>query len=160
MKRQKNILIVEDEPEICDLMQGLLAPLYEEVIFRTSALDAKEIVSEKPFSLILCDILMPGMSGSDFVTYIRSIGRIEPVIFVTGKMNYETLLCAVRLGVSDVIEKPFKDSDLLLSIDRTLEIDKRRMALYESIILNQIPEDKKMNQKKIIGLLHVANAKK
>lgn len=160
MKRQKSILIVDDEPVLCSILKDLLDPLYEEVIFCTSALEAQELVKERPFSLILSDIMMPGMPGDEFVTLLRSVGRIEPIIFVTGYATREVLFNAIRLGVSDVIEKPFDDSVLLQSIDRTLEIDKRWMALYENIFSDEYSETRQESQKRMIGLLHVANSKK
>lgn len=160
MKRQKSILIVEDDKDLINYIHDMLDPIYEEVICCCSALEAKQYVRDREFSLILSDIMMPGMAGYDFVTFIRSIGRIEPVIFVTGNASREILLTAIRLGVSDIIEKPFKETTLLQSIERTLEIDKRRYILYENIIFNQSNFSQSSNQKKMIGLLHVINSKK
>ena len=158
MKRQKSILIVEDEPGIGEIIKELLDPIYEEVFYAPSATEAQELVRKQPFSLILSDIMMPGIPGDEFVAFLRSLGRIEPVIFITGNATREILFSAVRLGVSDVVEKPFEDSVLLQSIDRTLEIDKRRLALYENIFTGS--NTKSETQKKMIDLIHVANSKK
>ena len=160
MKRNKSILIIEDEKDLGLTIKEMLEPIYEDVIFCSSAIEAKELVNKSSFSLILSDIQMPGMSGDEFLTYLRSVGRIEPVIFVTGFASHEILLMAIRLGVSDVIEKPFKDSVLLESIEKTLEIDKRRLALYENIFKNSQKEDRVLSQKKMIGLLQIFNSKK
>lgn len=160
MKRQKSILIVDDEPGLGELIKNMLDPIYEEVIYGSSALEAQDLVKTRPFSLIISDIMMPGMPGDEFVAFLRSVGRIEPVIFVTGNATREILFSAVRLGVCDVIEKPFEESVLLQSIDRTLEIDKRRLALYENVFTGQSTESKSASQKRMIGLLHVANSKK
>jgi CheY-like chemotaxis protein len=160
VKRQKSVLIVEDENLLGELIQGLLEPYYEEVHFCPSPIKALELVKQRTFSIILCDIMMPGMAGHDFVTHLRSYGRIEPVIFVTGNVTREILLTAVRLGVSDVIEKPFEEAILLQAIERTLEIDKRRTALYESIFAHQLQESETDKQKRMIGLLQAVNSKK
>jgi len=157
MKRQKSILLLEDEQEIGQLMLNLIEPIYEEVIFCDSPAQAKDVVQRRPFSLILTDVMMPGLPGQEFVKFIRSVGRIEPVIFVTGNSTREILLTALRLGVSDVIEKPFEESDLIQSIDRALDIERRRFGLYENIILSKSNDIELLRQKRMIGLLQVAN---
>lgn len=160
MKRQKSILIIDDEPDIGEIVRGMLDPVYEEVIYTSSAIQAQELVRVRSFSLILSDIQMPGMPGDEFVAFIRSIGRIEPVVFVTGNATREVLIAAIRMGVSDIIEKPFQQEELLQTIDRTLEIDKRKTALYESMFLKQAEQSRHESQKRMIGLLQVANLKK
>lgn len=160
MKRQKSILIIEDEKDLADCIKTLLDPTYEEIICCNSSDEAQLAIQAKTFSLILADIKMPGMSGVDFITLLRSLGRIEPVIFVTGNATRDILFTAIRLGVSDIIEKPFEETVLLQSIERTLEIEKRRLQLYENIFLNQTSPNQSESQKKMIGLLQVVNSKK
>jgi DNA-binding NtrC family response regulator len=158
MKRQKSILVVDDQHDIGEHVKFLLDRVYEEVIYCSSALVAQDYVKQRAFSLILSDVTMPGMMGHEFVTILRSIGRIEPVIFVTGNITKDILMAALRLGVSDVIEKPFLEKTLLDSVERTLEIDKRNRSLYENIFLNKDSDEN--NQKKMIGLLQVARTRK
>lgn len=160
MKSSKSILILDDELDIGEYLKSILDPIYSDVVYCSSSTAAKEICSKRSFSLILSDIMMPGLPGHEFVMFLRSLGRIEPVIFVTGNANKEVLLSAVRLGVCDVIEKPFEEVALLKSIDRTLEIDKRKVALYEGALSPTASEEKKSGQKRMIGLLHLANTKK
>lgn len=155
MKRDKSILILEDEHEIGEYLHNLLIPSYREVVYCDSALKAKNIILERTFSLVLTDIMMPGLQGHEFLKYYRSAGRIEPVIFITGNTNREILMTAVRLGVSDVLEKPFEEVDLLKTIERTLEIEKRKESVYQLSTKLEA-----LNKKKMIGLLQVANTKK
>lgn len=149
-------MIVEDEPLLAEMMHDLLEPLYSEVVLRASADEAQEEIKKRSFSVVLTDIMMPGMHGHEFVAFLRSLGHIEPVIFVTGNATREVLLSAVRLGVSDVIEKPFDGADLLHAIEQTLEIDKRRVALYESVLVSRASASSVQGQKKMIGLLHAS----
>lgn len=160
MKRQKSILIIEDETSIGEDLKEMLEPDYEEVVYSSSAIHAQDLVRGRPFSLILTDIQMPGMPGDEFVALVRSLGRIEPVVFVTGNATREVLFAAVRMGVSDVIEKPFRQEEILKTVERVLEIDKRRKALYENIFLNKVEQSVEERQRKMIGLLQVANLKK
>lgn len=160
MKRQKSILIVDDDNDLAEQMIEMLDPIYEEVLYSSSAIKAQEHVKKRTFSLIISDISMPEMLGHEFVAFLRSVGRIEPVIFVTGNTNRKVLFDAIRLGVADVIEKPFIPSTLLESVERTLEIDKRRTELYRNVFENQVSENSHDRQKRMIGLLQVAQTKK
>lgn len=160
MKRQKSILVLDDEADMGEIILDILTPLYEEVVFTSSPAEAKQIVSSRVFSLILTDVQMPDIPGPEFVKYVRSFGRIEPIIFLTGNATKDVVLSALRLGAADVIEKPFDTSELLQAIDRTFELEKRRLQLYETLFTQKDNESKVGSQKKMIGLLQVANNKK
>lgn len=161
MKRQKSILILDDETMIGSILVELLAPIYEEVVFRSSAVEARCLVLERPFSLILSDVQMPQLPGPDFVGFVRSQGRIEPIIFLTGNATREVLFSAIRLGVADVIEKPFDQDNLVATIDRVFEIDKRKQALYKSSqSQTEAEKNDATKQKKMIGLLQLVGFKK
>ncbi len=160
MKRQKSILVLDDEPEIGEVILDLLTPVYQEVVFCSAPSKAKEIVSERSFSMILTDVQMPELRGQDFVKFVRSIGRIDPIIFITGNATKDFLLSAVRLGASDVIEKPFEINELLQTIERAFELEKRRYQLYETIFTKEDAENSIGGQKKMIGLLQAVRDKK
>ncbi len=160
MKRQKSILILDDENDIGEIMLDILSPVYQEVIYCSSPVRAKEIISERSFSMILTDVQMPELPGPDFVKYVRSLGKIDPIIFVTGNASAPVLLSALRLGACDVIEKPFSPQDLLQTIERAFELEKRRYQLYETIFTKSDAEQSIGGQKRMIGLLQVINGKK
>ncbi len=160
MKRQKSILILDDETDIGEIMLDILSPVYQEVVYCSSPMRAKELISERSFSMILTDVQMPDLPGPEFVKFVRSLGKIDPIIFVTGNSSTPVLLSALRLGVCDVIEKPFEPGDLLQSIDRAFELEKRRYMLYETIFTKADSEQSIGGQKRMIGLLQVVNEKK
>ena len=157
MKRQKSILILDDETDIGEIMLDILSPVYQEVVYCSSPMRAKELISERSFSMILTDVQMPDLPGPEFVKFVRSLGKIDPIIFVTGNSSTPVLLSALRLGVCDVIEKPFEPGDLLQSIDRAFELEKRRYMLYETIFTKADSEQSIGGQKRMIGLLQVVN---
>jgi len=159
VKAQKSILILEDEVELGNVVRDYLAPLYQEVVYTNSPFEAQSLWKKRSFSLILADIAMPGMPGHKLVKHVRALGRIEPVIFVTANSTREVLLDAVRLGVSDVIEKPFRFEDLVQSIDRAFEIEKRRQDFYRKTHGAIVEGAAAESQKKMIGLLQVAKVK-
>ncbi len=160
MKRQKSILVLDDEVVLCSLIRDLLSPVYEEVIACSSSFEAKKLVSERSFSMILTDVKMPDLSGAEFVKFLRSLGKMDPVIFITGYATKDFVLTALRLGAADVLEKPFDNDELLQTIDRVFEIEKRRLQLYETLFTKKDAQDAIGGQKRMIGLLQVANEKK
>lgn len=159
MKRQKSILVVDDEVMIGEMVQEILAPIYEEVIFKSKAAEAVRLIKEKRFSLILSDVHMPELDGTQFIRMVRSLGHLDPVVFLTGNSSKELLISAIRLGASDVIEKPFEEVDLLASIDRIFDLEKRKMQLFENII-KQADIILTEKQRRMIGLLQVVSEQK
>jgi DNA-binding NtrC family response regulator len=160
MKSQKKILVVDDDISMGEMILEILTPEYEDVIYCSSPIEAKTLVSKKVFDLIITDVMMPELKGSDFIKLIRSLGRIEPFVFLTGSATKEVILSALRLGAIDLIEKPFAQQDFLKSIQRVLELEKRKLHLYESLFSKQEMKNSIIDQKRMIGLLHVVSEKK
>jgi CheY-like chemotaxis protein len=77
---------------------------------------------KSPYDLVLCDLNMPTISGLDVLKIIKKDSSFTamPFIMITGLMDKENLLEAVRLGVSDYVAKPFEEADLLSKIDKVL----------------------------------------
>lgn len=160
MKRKKSILIFDDEQMVGEMISELLSPLYEEVIYTDSAQTARELIQKRSFSLIISDVHMPQLPGPDFVRLVRAQGRLDPIIFLTGNSSKELVLTALRLGVSDVIDKPFDPDQFYKSIESVFEIEKRRNQYYQDQLKTDISPLDLERQKKMLGLLHVVSEKK
>lgn len=160
MKRQRSILVFDDEPCIGEIVVELLSPLYEEVIFTNSPQQARDLIQQRSFSLIISDVRMPELPGPDFVRLVRAFGRLEPIIFLTGDSTKDLVLTALRLGVSDVIDKPFHPEQFVQSINSVFEIEKRRDQFYQDKVKTNISPLDLERQKKMLGLLHVVSEKK
>lgn len=160
MKRQKSILVFDDETGIGEIIVEMLSPLYEEVIYTDSAQQARELVGERSFSLIISDVSMPQMPGPDFVRWVRALGRLDPIIFLTGNSTKELVLCALRLGVADVIDKPFDPDHFFQSIEHIFEIEKRRNQFYHDKFKTDVSPLDLERQRKMLGLLHIVSEKK
>jgi DNA-binding response OmpR family regulator len=105
MEKQK-ILIVDDDPNICEILSyNLLNEGYEIVSVHSAEEAFGKLTSD--FSLILLDIMMGGMSGYQFARTLRSMGNETPIVFLTAKNTENDMLTGFSVGGDDYISKPF-----------------------------------------------------
>ena len=132
-----DILIVDDEPDIRDLIAGVLED--EDYAVRTAATAEKalEEVRKRAPSLVVLDVWLQGsdMDGLSLLKFLKSIDPLLPVIVISGHGNIETAVAAIRRGAYDFIEKPFKSDRLLHLVGRAIESAelKRENAALKSI---------------------------
>ena len=159
MDNQKKILVIDDEIAIGEIIRDTLSSEFS-VDFASHPDDALEALKDPTYSIVLSDINMPKIPGTELVRILRSQGNVSPVMFISGYVSKETALVALRLGVADIIEKPF-DPDLLLeSVKRVLEIDKRKTQLILDRANGGISAETIAKKEKMLGLLQVVNEKK
>ncbi len=119
----KDILIVDDEADICNLVCGILED--EGFSTRTAAnsQQAFEKIADKRPDLIIQDIWLQG-SDKDGIQILEQVKKdypYLPVVMISGHGTIETAVSAIKKGAYDFIEKPFKSDRLLLMIARALE---------------------------------------
>jgi DNA-binding response OmpR family regulator len=125
--RRIKILVVDDEPYIGDLLERYLTPEgYNCRVVRNGEEALAELKSTK-IHLVLLDIMMPGMSGIDLLTIIRTQYADVAVVMVTGVDNRDTGVLAVELGAYGYIVKPFERNEILINVANAIE--RRRLAL-------------------------------
>ncbi|MEO1474984.1 MAG: sigma-54 dependent transcriptional regulator [Pseudomonadota bacterium] len=131
-----DILIVDDEPDIRELIAGVLEDEGYKTRMAATAEAALEEVRGRAPSLVILDVWLQGsgMDGLAVLQYLKSIDPLLPVIVISGHGNIETAVAAIRRGAYDFIEKPFKSDKLLLLINRALEATrlKRENAALKS----------------------------
>jgi len=112
-----SILIVDDNPELAKSLGKLLAEHNYRVETASRCSDALRKLRRNLYDIVVCDIDMPGMNGLDLLEKIRQDGRAQEVILMTGFMEQEHFVRAIRLGASDFINKPVEIQHLLKSIE-------------------------------------------
>ena len=119
---KRHILVVDDEPDIRNLVQEILEDEGFSVNVAENAAKARqEIESFKP-DLILLDIWMPDVDGITLLKEWKENDHvIAPIVMMSGHANVETAVEATRLGAYDFIEKPLSISKLLLTIKHAFE---------------------------------------
>lgn len=132
LMHKARILIVDDEPKICEFLQVLLRREGYDVPAVHRADDAIRQVEQDRLDLVVTDLRMPGMDGFELVTRLKAIRKDLPVVMITGYATVETAVKALRYGVDDYVTKPFNIEELRRVISRVIqanrmEIDKREM---------------------------------
>ena len=116
------IILVEDEPDIRDMLAFTLSRAGYNIIEAESAEEAKAKIENKLPSLMLLDWMLPGMSGVDFARKIRQDDGTAnlPIIMLTARGEESDKLKSFSSGVDDYITKPFSPSELIARVEALL----------------------------------------
>jgi len=119
---QKKILIVDDDKEICEAIERVLAEEGYKVFKAYNGKEALQEVNEKIPDLIILDILMPKLNGYAVCRKIRQNDLIKniPVLMVTGVSSKTGKMEGYDAGADDYITKPFNNKELLARIETLL----------------------------------------
>lgn len=124
---QPSILVVDDEADICQVLQEVLEDEGYVVHLAENASAAREARLAHHPALILLDIWMPDTDGVTLLReWIEQDALEVPVIMMSGHGTVETAVEATRLGAYDYLEKPLSMAKLLVTVERALETDRLR----------------------------------
>jgi DNA-binding response OmpR family regulator len=116
---KKNILVVDDEPKILEVVSALLTGKGFRVFSADNGPAALDIFSRQNISLVILDLMMPGLSGEEVCAQIRKTSRV-PVIMLTAKVEEENVVQGLGLGADYYITKPFGLKELYARIEALL----------------------------------------
>jgi len=123
--KQVRVLIVDDEPNVREVLADILEGAGYEVLTAASgreALDKLQSENREPH-LVLLDIMMPGLDGFQVLDLIRQRSSV-PVIMLTARREVDTSCDALNFGADDYIRKPFRTQELLARIRAKLRRSK------------------------------------
>lgn len=119
-----NIVVIDDDQVTLELFQIVLEDISTREIkcFSDSHQALAFVQSEevKGISLVICDWLMPNVSGIEILTELRKTSADCPFLMVTANATKDLVVDSMRLGVTDFIVKPFHTSDLLAKVERLI----------------------------------------
>jgi two-component system nitrogen regulation response regulator NtrX len=123
-----DILIVDDEADICMLMSGVLRDEGYRTREASDGESALGALRARPPNLVLLDIWLQGseMDGIELLDIFRADHPGVPVVMISGHGTIETAVLAIKKGAYDFIEKPFKADRLLLVVKRAIEAARLR----------------------------------
>jgi putative nucleotidyltransferase with HDIG domain len=126
---REKILIVDDETSVRAVLHAHLENEGSECVSSPNAFDALNKISEQHFSLVISDVMMPGMSGMELLRLVKKQDPETAFIMITGLMDINTAVDSLRTGAVDFITKPFELPAIQRAVDRALE---RRRLLIEN----------------------------
>lgn len=129
----KPILIVDDESDLCEILQvNLMTEGYEvDVAYSADEAMKKDL---NLYRLILLDVMMPGMSGFQMARLLRAQGNATPIIFLTARDSEEDRLQGFSLGADDYISKPFSVRELTARVKAVLSRSEKAMVKNDTTL--------------------------
>jgi len=114
------ILAVDDQRYFRELVEGLLSDEGYEVRTASSGEEALHLFEREDFEVVLTDLVMPGIDGSELVRRLKERRPDQDIVMVTGVVDVSAAVEAMKLGATDYILKPFDRTLLLESVDKIL----------------------------------------
>ncbi len=117
---KQRILIVDDDPDIHQLLRSILGQQYELTSAETASC-AFELVQQRPdFDLLLLDLGLPDMNGLDVLAKLKNASLAARVVIITADSTPEAVIRALREQAYDYVRKPFAPDDIEATIERAL----------------------------------------
>jgi DNA-binding NtrC family response regulator len=129
MSARGSVLVVDDEPAMCDLLQEGLARRGFTVRAVQHASAALDLLRSDEYDALLTDMHMPGTSGIALCVEAKAIRPGLPVIVITAFGNMEAAVSAIRSGAYDFITKPVEIEAIALALDRAVDYGRLRSDL-------------------------------
>lgn len=131
------ILAVDDQRYFRELIAGMLQEEGFEAQTAASGEEALHILENAVFDVVLTDLVMPGMDGSELVHRIKQRDPEQEVVVITGVVDVKTAVDAMKLGATDYILKPFDRRTLTVTLDQILR-NRRLRAEHARLLAENI----------------------
>ena len=131
------ILAVDDQRYFRELIEGLLTDEGYEVVTATNGEEALRVLEREDFEIVLTDLVMPGIDGTELVKQIKERLPDQDVVVVTAVVDVKTAVGAMKQGATDYILKPFDRKALSTSLGKILQrrrlIDEHARLMAENL---------------------------
>ncbi len=122
MPKEPLILAVDDSPETLEIISRILSTENISVITAISVESAVEILNNQTPSMVITDMKMPGVSGLEFIRYIKQRYSSIPVIMITGHPTIDSAVQSIKYGADDYLLKPFTAEELVRVVRGSLSL--------------------------------------
>ena len=134
MHSKINILLIDDDIQSSKLLTTVLERVGYDVTGAHSGEEAMQILQHRPFSLVISDLMLPGIGGLEILKKLQESSPQTHVIMITGNASAETAVEAMKNGAYDYITKPLNVDKLKIIIAKSLE---KQKLIEENIRLRQ-----------------------
>jgi two-component system nitrogen regulation response regulator NtrX len=138
------ILVIDDEPSICEVLSGILEDEEYEVVTAYDGIQGLRIMEQEDIDLVVLDVWLPGMGGMDVLRKIREDYPGVEVIIISGHGSIDMAVRAVKLGAFDFLEKP-------LSLDRVTTLVRNALVVEDLKRENRELKDSIFMEDEMIG---------
>ena len=139
------IIIIDDDPKLCELIKEYLEPLGYEVATAHTGPDGLEKVLQEDFAAVILDVMLPGMDGFEVLKNIRHKSNV-PVLMLTGRGDEADRVVGLEIGADDYLPKTFSTRELLA---RLRAVTRRSSSLAST-------EGEEIDPEIINGQLHIS----
>ncbi|NMB63489.1 MAG: response regulator transcription factor [Spirochaetes bacterium] len=113
---QNNILIIDDDIELCQLLKRCLEKEGIAADFSNTGMDGLKQAAQRSYYLIVLDVMLPEMNGFDVLTNLRKTSTV-PVLMLTAKDSEIDKVSGLRLGADDYLTKPFSINEFVARVE-------------------------------------------
>ena len=143
----KKILVVDDEQIIRESLSYVLKNEGYDVTEAANGKIAYQLLTKQPFDLVVTDLEMPEMKGTELLEKIRDLSVQTSTIVITAYGSLDTAISALRSGATDYILKPVEFDEILIKVNRLFQT--KELMLENQILKNELK--RKSGHSKIIG---------
>lgn len=140
-----NLLVVDDDRRLRDLLYKYLVEHEFSVTLAQDALQAREILQNQEFDLIVLDVMMPGETGYDLTRSIRDDydykAHNTPILLLTAMAEAENRIEGLESGADDYLVKPFEPKELVLRIQKILRRTQLAQKSFKTVSLGEYKFD-------------------
>ncbi len=116
-----NILVVDDDRDICLVLSKFLSKNNYEVALAHTGEEGLSMLRQSDYDLILCDYKLPDLTGVELLQKIKILNSAVPVIIITAYSDVKTAVETFRYGANDYVTKPLYPDELLVTIRETIQ---------------------------------------
>jgi DNA-binding NtrC family response regulator len=149
--KKHTILIVDDEEAMCRILSRLLSTHGYEVLTTGNGHEALKTAHRQSISLLITDLMMPGMNGLQLLTDLKKFDPDIPVILITAYGTVDTAVQAMKGGAYDYILKPFDNDEIVFTVEKALKNSaastKKMRSLHGKLLIGTSPNIKAVYEK-------------
>ncbi len=144
---QQTLLIVDDDRANLESLERIFRREKIEVVTAPDGKQALDVLRRQRISVVLTDVMMPGMSGLDLLRAAKTVSPETELVLMTAYGTIETAVEAMKEGAWDFVTKPFKRIQIVRSIRRAL--DQQKLLLENQVLRAQLQDSRR--SRTIIG---------
>lgn len=151
MAATPKIIVVDDEPRICENVEKILRKSNFEVTRALSAQEALSKMAQESYALLISDIVMPEMNGLELLKLVKKQWPLTKALMMTAYASTDTAIKAIRLGALDYLPKPFTPSELRTMVDHAMagKLVETKVSRQERESINVIDVDVPFDQDEV-----------